>query len=127
MSFNWRKFYDVGLFLLDYSEEEEYQRSGIGRLYYACFAESRKYYKKAFLRDLPSNESHKILIDSLENSIYEEEQELGDYLHKLRNSRNRADYKEKLKKHDVRDSKNNAKLILELLDEFDKHPIRIHI
>ncbi len=124
MSFNWRKFYDVGLFLLDYSEEEEYQRSGIGRLYYACFGESRVYYKKAFLRDLPSKESHKILIESLENSIYEEEQELGDYLHKLRNSRNRADYKVKLKKHDVRNSKNNAKLILELLDEFNRNPIR---
>ena len=124
MSFNWRKFYDVGLFLLDYSDEEEYQRSGIGRLYYACFGESRVYYKKAFLRDLPSKESHKILIESLENSTYEEEQELGDYLHKLRNSRNRADYKVKLKKHDVRNSKNNAKLILELLDEFDRNPIR---
>jgi len=49
MSFNWRKFYTVGLFLLDYSDEEEYQRSGIGRLYYACFGELRAYYKKAFL------------------------------------------------------------------------------
>lgn len=124
MSFNWKKFYDVGLFLLDYSEEEEYQRSGIGRLYYACFGESRAYYKKAFLRDLPSKESHKTLIKSLENSIYEEEQELGEYLHRLRNSRNRADYKAKLKKYDVKNSKKNAKLILELLDEFDKNPIR---
>lgn len=90
------------------------------------FGELRAYYKKAFLRDLPSRESHKILIEALKNSNYEEEQELGDYLHKLRNSRNRADYKVKLKKHDVRNSKSNAKLILELLDEFDRNPIRSH-
>ena len=98
MGFDWNKFYDVGIFLLDYSDKEEYQRSGIGRLYYACFGESRLYYEKAFLSVLPSKDSHSILIATLENSIYEEEQELGEYLHKLRNSRNRADYGVKLKR-----------------------------
>lgn len=66
------------------------------------------------------------LAELIEEAEKEEEQELGDYLHKLRNSRNRADYKVKLKKHDVRNSKSNAKLILELLDEFDRNPIRSH-
>lgn len=124
MDFDWNKFYDVGIFLLDYSDKEEYQRSGIGRLYYACFGESRLYYEKAFLSVLPSKDSHSILITTLENSIYEEEQELGEYLHKLRNSRNRADYGVKLKRYDVNNSRNNAKLILKLLDEFYRNPVR---
>ncbi|KZX11329.1 hypothetical protein MBORA_15740 [Methanobrevibacter oralis] len=124
MGFDWNKFYDVGIFLLDYSDKEEYQRSGIGRLYYACFGESRLYYEKAFLSVLPSKDSHSILIATLENSIYEEEQELGEYLHKLRNSRNRADYGVKLKRYDVNNSRNNAKLILKLLDEFYRNPVR---
>lgn len=124
MGFNWKKFYDVGLFLLNHSQEEEYQRSGIGRLYYACFGESKLYYEKAFLRTLPSENSHSVLIEELEDSIYEEEQELGDYLHKLRNSRNRADYKIRLNPNDVKNSKKNAKLILDILEEFDKNPVR---
>ena len=124
MGFVWKKFYDVGLCLLDYSEEEEYQRSGIGRLYYACFGESRLYYEKAFLRILPFDKSHAVLIEDLEDSVYEEEQELGEYLRKLRNSRNRADYRSKLNPNDVKNSKNNAKLILAILEEFNKNPVR---
>ena len=124
MGFDWKKFYNVGIYLLNYSEEEEYQRSGIGRLYYACFGESRLYYEKAFLRTLPSTNSHGVLIEELEYSIYEKEQELGEYLRKLRNSRNRADYKSKLYPNDVKNSKNNAKLILDILDEINSNPIR---
>ncbi len=124
MGFDWKKFYDVGLCLLNYSEEEEYQRSGIGRLYYACFGESKLYYEKAFLRTLPPQNSHALLINALEDSVYEKEQELGEYLRKLRNSRNRADYKSKLFPNDVNNSKNNAKLILNILEEVNKNPVR---
>lgn len=124
MGFDWKKFYDVGLCLLNYSEEEEYQRSGIGRLYYACFGESKLYYEKAFLRTLPPQNSHAVLINALEYSVYEKEQELGEYLRKLRNSRNRADYKSKLFPNDVNNSKNNAKLILNILEEVNKNPVR---
>lgn len=124
MGFDWKKFYNVGIYLLNYSDEEEYQRSGIGRLYYACFGESKVYYEKAFLRILPSKDSHAVLIKELEDSIYDKEQELGGYLRKLRNSRNRADYKSKLHPNDVKNSKNNAKLILDILNEVNKNPVR---
>ncbi|WP_305514434.1 hypothetical protein [Methanobrevibacter sp. V14] len=124
MVFKWKKFYDVGLFLLDHSDEEEYQRSGIGRLYYACFGESRDYYEKAFLKTLPSSNAHSILINALEDSGYDEERELGEYLRKLRNLRNRADYELSLRPNDVRNSKNNAELILDILNEFNIHPVR---
>ena len=90
--FDWKKFYDVGIHLKNFSNNEEYQRSAVGRFYYACFGLTKKYYENTHKIIIPSKDSHQFLINRLLNSIYEKENILGEYLQTLRKYRNFADY-----------------------------------
>ena len=45
ISFDWEKFYDVGDCLRNISEREEYQRTAVGRYYYAAFGLVKNYYE----------------------------------------------------------------------------------
>ena len=91
MTFNWDKFYDVGVCLKRISEREEYQRSAVGRYYYAAFGLVRKYYEEKYLRIVPSYDAHSFLINELEKSSGDEKI-LGKKLRKIRRFRNYADY-----------------------------------
>lgn len=126
MSFDFKKFYDVGTHLKDYPSAEEYQRSSISRYYYSVFHPLKEYYENSFRRVLSSQDSHKTLIEELENSPFKEEKILGEKMRNLRNNRNYADYnKKELRKIKVRDSKDKADEILSQLNYLIKHPLRI--
>lgn len=95
--FDWKKFYDVGIHLKNFSNNEEYQRSAVGRFYYSCFGLTKKYYENTHKIIIPSKDSHQFLINRLLNSIYEKENILGEYLQTLRKYRNFADYNDDFK------------------------------
>ena len=115
MSFDFKKYYDVGTHLKNHSNAEEYQRSSISRYYYSVFHPLKDYYEKSFRRVLSSQDSHKKLIEELENSLFKEERILGENMRNLRNNR-------KIK---VKDSKDKADEILSQLNYLIKHPLRM--
>ena len=126
MAFDFNRFYEVGTHLKNHSKEEAYQRSSISRYYYSIFHPVKEYYEKSFRKSLPSDDIHSKLIEALESSPFEEENQLGDKLRNLRNNRNHADYRKgNLRKIQVKDSKDKTDEILSLLDYLIKNPLRI--
>ena len=91
-TFDWKKFFNVGNHLAEFSDDEEYQRSAVGRYYYACFGLTKDYYESTHHVTIPTKESHNTLIKKLEDSCYDKENELGSLLKDLRRYRNSADY-----------------------------------
>ena len=123
MSFDWGSFSDVGFHLLKLSDEENYQRSAVGRLYYSIYGLSKNYYEKTHKKYIPSVNGHQILADALSDSIYSEEQFLGKCLFNLKKFRVKADYRNNFKSKYVEDSKkihNDAK---EILDYLNNNPV----
>jgi len=51
MTFSGEKFYSVGDHLEEHSYDEEYQRSAVGRFYYACYWKCRIILKKRPIGD----------------------------------------------------------------------------
>lgn len=124
--FDFKKLYCVGDSLKDYSKEEEYQRSAVTRYYYSVFHHVKDYYERSFRKVLPSKNGHSILIESLENSPFENERKLGEKLRYLRNNRNHADYiARKITKEKAQESKNIADEILKLVEYLLNHPLRL--
>lgn len=123
MSFDWNKFCEVGIHLLDYSDEEQYQRSAIGRFYYCCFNLIRDYYESTHKKYVPDKDTHSTLIEWLEGSVYDEENELSDYLKKLRRYRNNADYDSKFYYNNVSKSEKTFKDIMDLLQKLRINPV----
>lgn len=126
MSFDFKKYYDVGNHLKNFSTKEEYQRSSISRFYYSVFHPVKDYYEESFRKVLPSDNSHSTLIDALENSPFEEENELGEKMRVLRNNRNEADYdRKKLEGNTLKKTKDYTDKVLIQLDELLKNPLRL--
>lgn len=123
--FDWRKNNNVGIHLMNFSSNEEYQRSAINRFYYSCFGPAKKYYEQAFRRILPSDNAHSILIEELINSPFFEEQQLGFKLKHLRRLRNRADYNSKSQSFSVKSSQKVVNEIFLIIDRLQNHPIRL--
>lgn len=123
--FDWKKNKDVGNHLMKYSSKEEYQRSAVNRFYYSCFGPVKEYYEKAFRKTLPSKDAHQTLINSLKNSPFVEEVQLGKRLKNLRNQRNTADYITKSQKFSLKQSKRNVEKIHSILDKLKKNLVRI--
>lgn len=123
--FDWKKNKDVGNHLMKYSSKEEYQRSAVNRFYYSCFGPVKEYYEKAFRKTLPSKDAHQTLINSLKNSPFVEEVQLGKRLKNLRNQRNTADYNKKSQRFSIKESKRNVEKIHSILDKLKKNPVRI--
>lgn len=125
--FEWEKFYGVGNHLNNYSKEEAYQRSAIGRYYYSCFGPVKDYYEKSFRKTLSTiDDPHRTLINILKQSPFVEEQELGDKLEDLRNNRNYADYtSKKINKTITSQSKKCAEEIFLILDKLYANPLRL--
>ena len=125
-SFDFKKLYDVGEHLKDYSKEEEYQRSSISRYYYSAYHPTKDYYEKYFRKTLSSKDSHSALIKALENSPFHEENILGEKLRTLRNNRNHAEYRRKrIKKNKTKESKIKTDEIFKLIKFLINHPVRI--
>lgn len=127
MSFNWSKFFDVGLCMKNISKREEYQRSAVGRFYYAAFGLVKKYFEKNHYRKVPSDSPHKFLIEELKKSNFEEEIELGKSLEKLRDYRNFADYNNKFYIFNVKRAKDSYEDIIEILEHLEENPLYLKI
>jgi hypothetical protein len=63
MNFDFKKYYNVGTHLKDYSSKEEYQRSSISRYYYSVYHPVKDYYEKSFRKILSSQDSHSKLLN----------------------------------------------------------------
>ena len=113
MTFTWDKFYDVGNCMKNISKKEEYQRSAVGRFYYAAFGLVKNYYEDK------SNDSHSFLINELEKS-YGDEKALGENLRKIRRFRNYADYDSKFYMKNVGVSEEIYNEIIILLNNLNK-------
>lgn len=119
MAFNWAKFFDVGLCLKKISQKEEYQRSAVGRYYYAAFGLVREYYEEKYDKIVPSINSHSFLINELEKS-YGDEKLLGENLRTMRTYRNFADYNKIFYLFNVGKSEKLYNDIVKLLENLNK-------
>lgn len=90
--FDWKKFYDVGFCMKNISKKEEFQRSAVGRYYYAAFGTVKHYYEKKYETAIPSRDGHQVLINNLLISKNYNEREIGKRLDNFRKIRNFADY-----------------------------------
>lgn len=119
MTFSWDKFYDVGSCMKNISQKEEYQRSAVGRFYYAAFGLVKNYYEDKYHRIVPSNDSHSFLINELEKS-HGDEKTLGEKLRRIRRFRNYADYDNKFYIRNVEVSEEIYNEIVKLLNNLNK-------
>lgn len=115
MSFDWKEFHEVGDHLKQYPQEA-YQRSAVGRYYYSCYAPVKKYFEAVFGVIGPNENPHKIIIEDLQKSNDEKENELGGYMSDLRGYRNNADYHGKFKPSNVKKAKKTSEDIDDLLE-----------
>ena len=123
MTFTWDKFYDVGNCMKNISKKEEYQRSAVGRFYYAAFGLVKNYYEENHHQKVPSNGAHFYLIKNLKKSNFKEEVDLGVNLEKLREYRNHADYRNKFYLFNVKRAEKKYKTIVKILDDLDENPL----
>lgn len=115
MSFDWKKFHEVGDHLKQYPQEA-YQRSAVGRYYYSCYAPVRKYFETVF-RVIGSDENpHKVIIEELQKANDVKDNELGGYMSDLRRYRNNADYHNSFKCNNVLKAEKASKDIDDLLE-----------
>ena len=121
--FKWEKLYDVGICLKNISEKEEYQRSAVGRYYYAAFGLVKIYYEETHHKTVPSNDGHSFLIENLKKSNFEKEVELGNNLEKLREYRNHADYRNRFYLFNVKRAEKKYETIVEILDDLNENPL----
>lgn len=108
---------------MNYSNEEEYQRSVIGRFYYACFGLAKEYYEKTHKQIVPHKESHAFLIKKLKCSVYDEEKELGKQLGDLRKYRNNADYDNKFHYGNLKKARKTSDDMIDLLKKLKVNPV----
>lgn len=123
MIFNWKSFYDVGYHLYEYSNEENYLRSAVGRFYYAAFGLVREYCERTHHIIIPSFNAHNILINFLSDSVYSEENRLSSLLYDLRKFRVNADYHNHFIKSYVELAKNFYLALEKLIDELNENPV----
>ena len=117
MGFDWEKFLDVAEHLRNYSQEEEYQRTAVGRYYYACYLVARDiYYNLTGVRE-GTFISHKKLINFFEHSRNNTEKTIGRNLRYLRDNRNAADYNKDFDFIFLSDSKVRSRRIFNLFDK----------
>lgn len=119
MGFDWEKFWNVGEHLMNYREEEEYQRSAVGRYYYSCYLKAREVYNKKNNFRIDKSISHQQLINKFIESNNEIEKKIGEYLDSLRNSRNNADYDINFNS-DLESIKHKSKKVIKYLKMIDK-------
>lgn len=121
--FSWKKFFYVGKHLINHSDNEEYQRSAVGRFYYACFGLTKNYYENTHNKIIPRKDSHENLIKKLEDSCYDEENELGELLKDLRRYRNQADYSDTFNLKNVRNSEKRSTALMDLIESLKQNPV----
>ena len=103
MSFDWTKYLTLAQDQVELSEghanKEALLRCAISRAYYSAFCNARNYlrdFEKA--QDLgKSSMVHQLVIDQFEGSTDTTKKDIGAFLRRLREFRNRADYQDKFR------------------------------
>ena len=121
ISFDWRRFYDVGFCMKNISKKEEFQRSAVGRYYYAAFGTVKNYYERNYEKSIPSRDGHQVLINNLLKSKIDTEREIGKRLDKFRRIRNFADYNPIFYISNVKKAEELYNEIIQLLDSLEKN------
>ena len=119
MGFDWEKFWNVVEHLMNYREEEEYQRSAVGRYYYSCYLKAREVYNKKNNFRIDKSISHQQLINKFIESNNETEKKIGKYLEELLMFGKNADYDLDFNT-DVNSAKRKSKNLLECLKRIEK-------
>ncbi len=119
MSFNWKKFLEVGNHLENYSQEESYQRSAVGRYYYSCYHSAKDYFEKEHFPLGHRNSPHQTLIDCLRLGYNKNEVDLAEALSKLRRYRNKADYYQGFRSNILKKAKKTTEDIYILLSDLE--------
>lgn len=92
MDFDWERFMDVAEHLRNYSNREEYQRTAVGRYYYACFLKAREIYYDFTGTAKGTKISHNDLIRKYQGSKNKYAKLIGNNLEVLFKNRKNADY-----------------------------------
>ena len=103
MSFDWTKYLTLAQEQVELSEKHENKeallRCAISRAYYSAFCNARNY-----LRDVEkvkglgkSSKVHQLVIDRFEDSTDTTKKDIGAFLRRLREFRNRADYRDRFR------------------------------
>lgn len=108
---------------MEFSNEEAYQRSAVGRFYYACFGVAKDYYETTHHKIVPTKDSHKFLINYFDNSQFDEEQKIGKKLREIRRCRNNSDYETKFHKTNLMKSKSISQELLSMFVNLNENPL----
>ena len=120
--FDWKDFYTVGNHLMEFSNKEAYQRSAVGRFYYSCFGVAKNYYETTHHKDVSFQNAHNFLINYFNNSPFDEEQEIGRKLRKIRKYRNNSDYDDNFNKRNLNKSKHISQELLSMFSNLNENP-----
>ncbi|MDY6804909.1 MAG: hypothetical protein SXA11_14030 [Cyanobacteriota bacterium] len=100
MSFNWFEYLGLAQQLAGKAQisatQESRLRSAISRAYYAAFIIARNHLRDGESISIPEKQTHKFVIEQFKNSSEERCQKIGKKLVRLRFSRNKADYDDRL-------------------------------
>ena len=118
MVFEWKEFHEVGNYLKQFPREA-YQRSAVGRYYYACYHLVKKYYEHKFFYLGFQENPHETLIKCLRFYGNDLENDLADALSDLRDYRNKADYYQGFRHGIFRKAEKATEDIFKLLDDLN--------
>jgi len=128
MSFDWTQYYQVARLLLGRAgsdaTDEAKQRSAISRAYYAVFNLALEYINVIEGEDaIPRNRDvHYAVGEYFQNRRDRSSQEIGTHLSRLRQERNRADYRSDMRDLEkiANDCLSRANLVMQLLGKLKR-------
>ena len=94
----------------------------MGRFYYSCFWVAKNYYETTHHKDVLSQNAHNFLINYFNNSPFNEEQEIGRKLRKIRKYRNNSDYDDNFNKRNLNKSKHISQELLSMFSNLNENP-----
>ncbi|HAZ46829.1 MAG TPA: hypothetical protein DDW76_30770 [Cyanobacteria bacterium UBA11369] len=92
MTFNWSEYLNLAQELAQQTTDEAKLRSAISRAYYAAFIKSRNFLQEREGLTIPTENTHKYVINQFKNSSDPVRIKIGRRLLRLRGFRNQADY-----------------------------------
>lgn len=120
MTFNWSEYLNLAQELAQATTDEAKLRAAISRAYYAAFIKARNFLQEREGLTIPTENTHKYVINQFKNSSDPVRIKIGRRLLRLRGFRNQADYDNIFPKlaEKTQESLNLARRIISILDSF---------